>query len=61
MLVTRTTKKVNQVKTVKPVNYGKKKKKKKIPPGAWMFVCSVCCVLTGRGLCDELITRPEEA
>jgi hypothetical protein len=27
-----------------------------IPPGAWMFVC---CVLSGRGLCDELITRPE--
>jgi hypothetical protein len=20
----------------------------------------VCCVLSGRGLCDELITRPEE-
>jgi hypothetical protein len=28
-----------------------------IPPGVWMFVC---CVLSGRGLCDELITRPEE-
>jgi len=24
-----------------------------------MFVCCECCVLTGRGLCDELITRPE--
>jgi hypothetical protein len=22
---------------------------------------SVCCVLSGRGLCDELTTRPEEA
>jgi hypothetical protein len=21
----------------------------------------VCCVLWGRGLCDELITRPEES
>jgi hypothetical protein len=21
----------------------------------------VCCVLAGRGLCDELITRPEES
>jgi hypothetical protein len=31
-----------------------------IPPGAWMSVCCVCWVLTGRGLCDELITRPEE-
>ena len=31
-----------------------------IPPGAWMFVCCGCCVLSGRGLCDELITRPEE-
>jgi len=25
-----------------------------------MFVCCECCVLSGRGLCDELITRPEE-
>ena len=33
----------------------------RIPPGAWMFVCCVCCVLSGRGLCDELITRPEES
>jgi hypothetical protein len=23
-----------------------------------MFVCCVCWVLSGRGLCDELITRP---
>jgi hypothetical protein len=22
---------------------------------------SVCCVLSGRGLCDELITHPEES
>ena len=26
-----------------------------------MFVWCVCCVLSGRGLCDELITRPEES
>jgi hypothetical protein len=26
-----------------------------------MFVCCECCVLPGRGLCDELITRPEES
>jgi hypothetical protein len=32
-----------------------------IPPGAWMIVCCDCCVLSGRGLCDELITRPEES
>ena len=25
------------------------------------FVCSECCVLPGRGLCDGLITRPEES
>jgi hypothetical protein len=31
----------------------------RIPTGAWMFVCCKCCVLSGRGLCDELITRPE--
>ena len=28
---------------------------------AWMSVCFECCVLSGRGLCDELITRPEES
>ena len=28
---------------------------------AWMFVCCECCVLSGRGLCDGLITRPEES
>ena len=33
----------------------------RIPPGAWMFVCCECCVLSGRGLCDGLITRPEES
>jgi hypothetical protein len=26
-----------------------------------MFVCFECCVLSGRGLYDELITRPEES
>ena len=26
-----------------------------------MFVRCECCVLSGRGLCDELITRPEES
>jgi hypothetical protein len=31
----------------------------RIPQGAWMFVCCVCCGLSDRGLCDELITRPE--
>ena len=25
-----------------------------------MSVSCECCVLSGRGLCDELITRPEE-
>ena len=33
----------------------------RIPPGAWMSVCCGCCMLSGRGLCDELITRPEES
>ena len=32
-----------------------------IPLGAWMCVCCECCVLSGRGLCNELITRPEES
>jgi hypothetical protein len=26
-----------------------------------IFVCCECCVLSGRGLCDGLITRPEES
>ena len=26
-----------------------------------MFVCCECCVLSGRGLYDELITRPEKS
>ena len=33
----------------------------RIPPGAWMFVCCERFVLSGSGLCDELITRPEES
>ena len=30
-------------------------------PWAWIFVCCECRVLSGRGFCDELITRPEES
>jgi len=26
-----------------------------------MFVCCECCVLSGRGLCNKLITCPEES
>ena len=33
----------------------------RIPRGAWIFVCCDCRVLSGRGLCDELITHPEES
>jgi hypothetical protein len=33
----------------------------RIPPGVWMFVCFEDCVLSGRGLCNELITRPVES
>jgi hypothetical protein len=33
----------------------------RIPSGAWMSVCCEFCVLSGRGLCDGLITRPEES
>jgi len=32
----------------------------RIPPAAWMSLCLGCRVLSGRGLCDGLITRPEE-
>jgi hypothetical protein len=33
----------------------------RIPPVAWMSVSCECCVLSGRGLCYGLITRPEES
>jgi len=33
----------------------------RIPPGARMVICCECCVLSGRGLCDGLITRPGES
>jgi hypothetical protein len=33
----------------------------RIPLGVWKFVCCVCCVLSGTGLCNELTTRPEES
>jgi hypothetical protein len=29
--------------------------------GEWISVCCECCVLSGRVLSDELITRPEES
>jgi hypothetical protein len=28
---------------------------------SWKFVCCECCVFSGRGLWDELITRPEKS
>jgi hypothetical protein len=30
-------------------------------PGVWMTVSQECCILSGRGLCDGLIPRPEES
>jgi hypothetical protein len=33
----------------------------RIPPVAWIYVSCECCVSLGRGLCDRLITRPEES
>jgi hypothetical protein len=33
----------------------------RIPPEAWMSVSCECCVLSGRGLCDELVPRPKES
>ena len=32
----------------------------RFPARTWKFVCCECCVLSGTGLCDELITRPQE-
>jgi hypothetical protein len=33
----------------------------RIPPVSCMFVSCECCTMSGRGLCDGLITRPEES
>jgi hypothetical protein len=33
----------------------------RIPPGAWMSISYECRVLSGRGLCVGLITRPEDS
>jgi len=33
----------------------------RIPPEAWECMSFECCVLSGRGLCDELINRLEES
>jgi hypothetical protein len=33
----------------------------RISSRAWMFVCCDCCVVSGRGFCVGLITRPEES
>jgi len=33
----------------------------RIPPGARMFVCCECCMLSRRGLCDGLIILSEES
>jgi hypothetical protein len=33
----------------------------RIQPGAWMSVCFEYCVLSVRGLCDELIFHPKES
>ena len=33
----------------------------RVLPKAWMFVSCECCVLLGRGLCDELITHPGDS
>ena len=33
----------------------------RIPPETYMYVSFGCCVLSSRGLCARLITRPEES
>ena len=43
------------------ISAGERPQAAHLPPGAWIFVCCKCRVLSGRGLCDELITRPEES
>ena len=33
----------------------------RIPPGVWTFDICECCIVSGRGLCDLLITCPEKS
>jgi hypothetical protein len=33
----------------------------RIPLAIWIFVSWDCCVMSGRGICDELVTRLEES
>ena len=33
----------------------------RVPPMAWISVCCECCVMSGRGLYEELISRPEDS
>jgi len=32
-----------------------------LPTGSWMFTFDECCLLSGRGLCDGPIPRPEKS
>jgi hypothetical protein len=50
-----------RIKQSKNGSKGKNPGQKKIPSGACMSVSCECCVLSGRGLCDGLVTRPEES
>jgi hypothetical protein len=49
------------VNLLQPTGYVMHKEWVRIPPGAWMSVCCECFVLSSRGLCDELTTRPEDS
>ena len=31
----------------------------RFPPATWMSISCECCVLSGRGLCDGPVARPE--
>ena len=33
----------------------------RMPPGAWIFVSCECCMVSGRGFYEWLITHPEES
>jgi hypothetical protein len=38
-----------------------RQKEERIPLRAWLSVSCECGVLSGRGLCDGLVPRPEES
>jgi len=53
--------KIIRVRTIRPAAACLLASQVQIPLGAWIFVSYVVLACVGRGVCDGLITRPEES